>query len=76
MKTEYEIERKHYKKMQSEINKLNANFEKNKTETAKMNVQLLRVEKAILINIALDQKRNTLQIKNIIDAKFMAHDEE
>ena len=56
------------KKIQSEINKLNANLEKSKTETAKMKVHLLRVETAILINIALDQKRNTLQIKNIIDA--------
>ena len=44
------------KKMQSEINKLNASLEKNKTETAKMKVNLLRVEKAILINIALDKK--------------------
>ena len=65
MKTEYEIERKHYKKMQSEINKLNANLEKNKTETAKMKVHLLRVETAILINIALDQKEILYKLRTL-----------
>ena len=61
--------------MQEEITNLTASLEKTKTELTKLKVHMLRIEKSTLINIATDQKRNNLQIKNLIDAELMCSDD-
>ena len=62
--------------IQKNISELNNNIEKIKNDAAKLKVHLLRVEKAILINIAIDQKKNTMQIKNLIEADLKNDEEE
>ena len=76
MKTEFEseIEAK-VKVMQEEITNLTASLEKTKTELTKLKVQMLCIEKSMLITIASDQKCNNLQIRNLIDAEFMCSED-
>ena len=76
MKTEFESETEaKLKSMQEEIANLTASLEKTKTELTKLKVHMLRIEKSTLITIASDQKKNNLQIRNLIDAEFMCSED-
>ena len=77
MKSENKIAlEKKLENIQQDMIDLKNNFEKIKIDAGKLKVHLLRIEKSLLLTVAMDQKKTTMLIRNMIESDLKQEEEE